>query len=389
MGKDISADGLRGIAAGSVVLHHFLLAFFPLGFVSLYPWVAGEGAKSGVTERVISHPLLIALWNGQLPVCIFFVLSGYVLTKRYFATGDGENIRSQAARRYIRLGVPVFASVMLAYVVSQSGAYGTQDATAITHSQWLVQNATHHVRLIAALKIGVYAAMLQNHIELNRVLWTMRVELIGSMLIFAYCLLAGRRHVIASATYAVLVVSFAPRDWPYYIAFLIGAHIGRASAPSSRVLLYAIGLAGYLIASTPLTSDVWLWLPAAIPRLAVASVLGGALIVYAIRFGIGSWLLRSRPVQFLGRISYPLYLIHLTVLLSVGCWVFAAAIHAGQSRCVSASLALLTFLAVTLPLSWLFERYVDASAVRFAKWVMNRRLRSPLDLADAPVRASR
>jgi peptidoglycan/LPS O-acetylase OafA/YrhL len=216
----------------------------------------------------------------------------------------------------------------------------------------------------------------------------MRVELIGSMLIFAYCLLAGRRHIIASITYAVLVVSFAPHDWPYYLAFLAGAHIGRAPSTGGKVLLYAIAATGYLIASIPMTSAVWEWMPAEVPRLAFQSVLGGALIVYAIRFGALAIMLRSRLAQFLGRISYPLYLIHLPVLLSVGCGVFVASIHAGQSRGISAALALLAFLAATLPLAWLFERFVDTKAIQLAKWSISRRSGDPVELAESPGHAS-
>jgi len=38
-----------------------------------------------------------------------------VLTKNFHATGKIELIRSLAARRYTRLGIPIFASVMLAF----------------------------------------------------------------------------------------------------------------------------------------------------------------------------------------------------------------------------------------------------------------------------------
>lgn len=380
--KDISADGLRGVAAFSVVVHHFLLAFFPLGLRSLFPWAAAPGTRSGVTESIVSNPLLITLWNGQLPVCIFFVLSGYVLTRKYFLTGDAENIRSQAARRYLRLGIPVFASVVFAMLVSVW--YAIDQAAGITGSIWLTRN-TIPGDWWSALAEGAYGAVFLGQATTNHVLWTMQVEFIGSMLIFGYALIAGKRHLLMSAVYAALVLTIAKYQWPYFLAFLIGAHIGRMDAPKHKALLYVALVAGYLIASIPPASVQWAYVPVTTShRLALVSVIGGALIVYAVRFGALAFLLRSRPVQFLGRISYPLYLIHLPVLLSVGCGVFVAAIHAGQSRGVSASLALLAFLAVTLPLAWLFERLVDAKAIQLAKWSISSRARDPQALADAP-----
>ena len=154
--------------------------------------------------------------------------------------------------------------------------------------------------------------------------------------------------------------------------------------PTRKAFLPLAVLAGYLLASLPLDASVWGFIPVSGGhRLPIVSVMGGAFIVYAARFGALAFLLRSRPAQFLGRISYPLYLIHLPVLLSVGCGVFVAAINAGQSRGVSASLALLAFLAVTLPLAWLFERLVDAKAIQLAKWSIGSRVRDPQVLTES------
>lgn len=380
--KDRSADGLRGVAAASVVVHHFLLAFFPVCMASLFPWAAAKGAPAGMMERIASHPLLITLWNGQLPVCIFFVLSGYVLTRKYFLSGDAENIRSQAARRYLRLGIPVFASVVFAMLVSTWYVIGP--AASLTGSVWLTRNAIPG-DWWSALAEGTYGAILLGHATTNHVLWTMQVEFIGSMLIFGYALIAGSRHLLMSAVYVALMLTVAKYQWPYFLAFLIGAHIGRMEAPAHKAWLYLAAAMGYLIASIPVSYTGWAYIPVTTShRLTLVSVLGGALIVYSVRFGALAFLLRSRPVQFLGRISYPLYLIHLPVLLSVACGVFVASIHSGQSRGVSASLALLAFLAVTLPLSWLFERFVDAGAIQLAKWSIQSRVRDPQALAEAP-----
>ena len=373
---------MRGIAAFSVVISHFLLAFFPLSLRALFPWAAKAGTPGGVTERIASHPLLVTLWNGQLPVCIFFVLSGYVLTRKYFLTGDAENIRSQAARRYLRLGIPVFASVIFAMLASY--LYAIDQASILTGSVWLTKNIPPTDWLVA-LKEGVYGAVLYGQASTNHVLWTMQVEFIGSMLIFGYALIAGSRHLLMSAVYVALMLTVAKYQWPYFLAFLIGAHIGRMEAPKHKALIYLAALAGYLIASIPVPFNGWAYIPVTTShRLPLVSVIGGSLIVYAVRFGALASLLHSRPVQFLGRISYPLYLIHLPVLLSVGCGTFIAIIHAGQSRGVSATVALVSFLAVTLPLAWLFERFVDARAIQLAKWSISSRARDPRALAEAP-----
>ncbi len=84
-------------------------------------------------------------------------------------------------------------------------------------------------------------------------------------------------------------------------------------------------------------------------------------------------LLRSRPSRFLGRISFPLYLVHIPVLCSAGCGMVLAVVpSAGVGAAGSA--ALLTTVAVSIaasvPLTLLNDIWtacVDRWAQRFAE----------------------
>ena len=88
---------------------------------------------------------------------------------------------------------------------------------------------------------------------------------------------------------------------------------------------------------------------------------------------MGQKFLASRPVQFFGRISYPLYLIHVPIILSVGCGGYVA-VHGslGMSRAVAALAALSLSLPLTLIMSAYFERWVDQPAIAFGKWLVGR-----------------
>ena len=75
-------DGLRGLAAFEVVFHHFILAFYPALF-------AGPGVPTHLApgqEVFVSGSVLNLLYDGNFAVCIFFVLSGYVLSHKFFWT---------------------------------------------------------------------------------------------------------------------------------------------------------------------------------------------------------------------------------------------------------------------------------------------------------------
>jgi peptidoglycan/LPS O-acetylase OafA/YrhL len=364
------------LAALNVFFSHFLLALFPLGFVHFFPWVAQPAAQFGQIEQVLSIPFLSILWNGRFPVCVFFVLSGYVLTKGFVERNDVDGIRSKAARRYFRLGIPVFFSVMLAYALMRLGAYRSVETVSLTHSAWLESQIQVSPDFWQALKEGVYGSLFTEQHAYNPALWTMRMEFIGSMIIFAYRLIAwpGRRGLFAAAIYIALSVFLAPMYWPFYLAFLLGSHIGEWKRPRSRAIAWSAAVAGVALASVD-RSAMFAWLNA-LPlefetRAEFYSVLGSALLVYGVRGGAFNSILECRPVQFLGRISYPLYLVHLPLIFSVACGVFdwtSVDLHFSRSSAASASLTA-TMLCVILT-AWLFERLVDAPAIRFSKIIV-------------------
>ena len=87
-------DGVRGLAALIVVIHHYILAFFPAMFFgnSKINHFAGEHEYS-------TSPLQL-FYNGSFAVCIFFVLSGFVLSIKYLQTQDNKLLGEYALKRY-------------------------------------------------------------------------------------------------------------------------------------------------------------------------------------------------------------------------------------------------------------------------------------------------
>lgn len=372
MRKDISADGLRGLAAVNVLLCHLFLAFIPGGFAFIYPDTTTPDAMRGVVDHVIAFQPLSVLWNGQFAVCIFFVLSGYVLTKSFFENGDASVFRLRASRRYLRLGVPIFGSVMFAWLVMSLGLSHAPQAGALSGSTWLADFWKKPPDLLEALRDGTYGTILGGWSRFNPTLWTMKIELLGSMFVFAYrsLTLPGRSGVLNFGVAVALLAWFFPHDWPYFTAFLAGSHVGEARLTTSKWIL-GLCVAGTVVCGGFDASPWYDWtrvLPLADnERKAFFNVLGGVMLLYVVRCGVFDRVLQSRPAQFMGRVSYAFYLVHLPILLSFSAWLFT--VLAGSLALDPVVAALITVpatFAVVIAAAVVFDRTFDHWGIQLA-----------------------
>jgi peptidoglycan/LPS O-acetylase OafA/YrhL len=98
------------------------------------------------------------------------------------------------------------------------------------------------------------------------------------------------------------------------------------------------------------------------------NALGAVLLTAAVTQGFGKSFLEHRFIQFLGRISFPLYLIHFIVLCSLACRMY---LHFPRSPLYLAFEFVVYVLACVLVAS-IFERYVDKNAIRLAHRATSR-----------------
>jgi peptidoglycan/LPS O-acetylase OafA/YrhL len=335
-------DGLRGVAAGVVVLHHFALAFHP--------------------EFVAAISPLTLLFAGHFAVCIFFCISGFVLSYKFFETGRGEVVTSGAVRRYFRLMPLVLTAVMISYLLLRFGLYHNFEAAAITHSQWLTVSWNQPAPFFEAVRTGLYEAFATgNPVLLDRydnVLWTMNIEFIGSLLVFAVLGLFGkmeRRWIV----YLILVVLLRHT---YYLAFVLGQALcdwvvlrRRAGLQVGNGWLGAFALAqGLSLGALEGVTG---------PR---AEILGATLVLCGVvMLAPAQRVLTLAPARYLGRVSFALYVVHILVIASVGGALFV--VLAGPLGFVGAvAISFLLSLGVIMAMSELLTRYVDEPAIRLS-----------------------
>lgn len=385
--KNLGLEGLRGIASLAVAIGHFTFVFFPyLG--SLFRPIPGL-RPAYPFESWVQYPPFSLLFSAEAAVCVFFVMSGYVLTSKYFSTGNVAALQTAASKRYIRLVLPSFASVMFAWVLWRSGAIITQESAAIGVAGWVPAWYVGPFPFLGSVFNGFIGAPLLSHTVLNPPLWTIQVELIGSILLFSMFAVFGRNPVWLCAWFlffSCLLGYFRPNSL-FYLSFFVGALMNPArewlrSHQSVSALLVALGLIGVAFNHLYVFSVIQaIHLPNFQPygpnlnddpRLFWNTV--GAICLVAGVIGsrsVGALFATRIPV-FLGKVSFSIYVIHIPILMSVGLRAARFAQQSGLSYSASVAFSLVVYLTVVLAVGTLFQRYIDKPSIRLADMVANR-----------------
>ncbi len=375
-------EGIRGVSALLVMIHHFGLAFYPAATL-------GNGATqhtAGIEMMFYKSPLVF-LNNGAWYVDIFFVLSGYVLSRRFYRTGDRDYLLSATIRRFPRLYLPVATSLLLAYLLLLTGSYYNTNASAVTGSEWLsrAEGSRGLYHFMAAL---IYGTMFRGNALYNSSLWTISIEWYGSLMVFASLALFGRfRYRVWLFLLLFVLLSFF--DESFYAAFALGMLLNATGTPavqarfSRRVAVLGLLAIACFLGGMPPPSTAGAevhagtfyagieseWISRHVSTL---NVIGAFLLILALQQSKSLQKVFSvRPIAFLGRISFSLYLVHLLILDSFASWLFVK-IDPVFGYTLSVVTVMLTYLIVTLLLADLMTRFVDDKAVAFSHYFSKR-----------------
>lgn len=298
-------DGLRGIAALVVVVHHCFLVSPQFADAkdagSLQPWVS-----------LLTYSPLHLIWAGTEAVFVFFILSGFVLTLPFL-----RDLRPSWAayypKRMIRIYLPVWASLFLALAL----AWLVPRTSNPEFSSWINLHDQVPNLLRDSILLGGAGA-------LNSPLWSLRWEMIFSLLLPVYLLAALRFKQLWLAGVAASIVLIGVgaavdmRAFVYLPMFGIGVLMAVRRDELERLAekLPRWSWPALMVSSMILLSAMWTfpWLPVATAMAAA----GGALLIFlfiawrpAMKLGTHRW------VHWLGSRSFSLYLVHEPIVVSV------------------------------------------------------------------------
>jgi peptidoglycan/LPS O-acetylase OafA/YrhL len=357
-----SLDGLRGLAALVVVVHHALLASAPR-LAGVYG--AGPSSSHNTFEWLLAYTPLHIVWAGQEFVVVFFVLSGFVLSLPA-VHGKRQPIASYYPSRLLRLYMPVWGALAFAALMHVIVSHSPVDGA----SFWL----NNHSRALGLNGLTREATLLTGAGDwaFTTVLWSLRWEVLFSLALpLLLWAMVRVRPWFAWLVVLLCAVALLGRGSSEYLLYLPPFLLGMAMAFSleriERVkeLLQArtvrnrlIELAIVAACVSALTADWWI---TGGPDSALLICAGACLAVFAAL--VVGWLarpLQSRPLQWTGKRSYSLYLVHEPIIVALA--------FAGGGSPLVAFFVLLS-LSVSLLVAAGFFGVVERPSHRFARSV--------------------
>jgi peptidoglycan/LPS O-acetylase OafA/YrhL len=316
-------DGLRGVAALAVVVSH-ILGTTP-AFID---------PASGSVAWWLSYTPVSLLWNGKEAVIVFFVLSGFVLSRPFLRGGPSPSWRPYYPRRLVRLYLPMWGALLftavMTFLVSRHGMAGS--------SLW----TNGHVNRTGGY-VGQDAVLPHIGDTFDGPLWSLRWEVLFSLGLPLYVVLA-RSFRTSALTRGLVVIGILVLGVVDIKADSIGVRNAVLYLPMFGVGVLMAAYEAPLLRAGRFVVDRSKWLLAGVVALAIV-LADSSLEVYALRShypgavttlchaaGVGGaamliWLVLSWPslervldrpsTQWVGKRSFSLYLTHEPVLVAL------------------------------------------------------------------------
>lgn len=270
-----------------------------------------------VTLVIVFHALPALLPGGFLGVDVFFVISGYVITRRLLDRRESlaAFYVSRARRLLPALFVTVAACLVLGFLLLGAGHF-KEMAEAALAAVVGVPNVYFWLTSGYFATDSIYQPLLH--------LWTLGVEM-QFYLLWPLLLLFSKRRpqwwiVIAGLTSFALMLALPDRNANFYnvwgraFEFIIGASLVLAPKALQRSsLLATAGLAAVIFSAFLMSGDSPL--PGA---LSLLPCLGAAALIHGGHSNLAKVALANPVMVHLGQLSYSLYLVHWPVIVFWG-----------------------------------------------------------------------
>lgn len=160
-------DSIRGLAALTVISEHYVIAY-------------GLPCQSALCQRVLDFSPLNFWWDGNAAVSMFFVLSGLVLSLKYFRSGNSYNLEhfdliGYTIARIFRIWMPYIIVLAISAALYLTTRQTAIQQTLLSPSDWLTGLwGKHQLTGMAMLKESFLLSLPETIVLLPQA-WTLTI----------------------------------------------------------------------------------------------------------------------------------------------------------------------------------------------------------------------
>lgn len=342
-------DGLRGVASFMVVCGHLCTAFVP--------WLHSPAHSAKEAPYIFQLPFFRLCVGGRSAVALFFLITGYVNSIGPIGKSRAGNteaaftgIARSALARSGRLVLPTLIATLFSWFLANTNAY---HMTKHVDSTWIRQGWHRQEPTIWAALKSLFRAEVETWTngwdEYDGTQWTLRLFLEGSMMVYMTMLatilvtprarksvfvllylyswacgqglssgaLKGMNIVVGMFVaelhnqYKDSATSVLPAPFPALL-ILVGMFMCGYPQDAPERAAWSHTMARFMHKLVPKDADVRRYWDS----------LGASSVLLGIFFSRNARRVLTSPVfNFLGRVSFPVYLLHNTLIKSVLTWM--------------------------------------------------------------------
>ncbi|MGE7870628.1 acyltransferase family protein [Bacillus paramycoides] len=375
-------DSLRGIAAIIVLLGHFLALFPILGKKVMY---STFGACFSI------------LWQGHSAVIIFFVLSGFVLSLPFYK-GTEFNYLKYLIKRVCRIYIPYIVILFIAIGIKLGihSKIGTIPGL-VQWGSWNIEvsfnRVMDHILFLREFNSDAFIMVIWSLVHemrisivfpliifpLLRVNWKVSIGIAMFLSVIGYLLMKNipsEFNMPVSTNYFItlhyssmfIIGALLAKNREYLVSKIINSKVKYILLPLGLLFFSYPRIPFMLLSKLIGEIDYELYLIIIDWYICFGAVL---IILSALSSKLFSKLLLIKPVQFIGEISYSLYLVHPIVLLTT--------VHIFYGK-ISVPLILLIAFLFTMVVSVLCYKFIEIPSIKIGRKLATKNSRGDISL---------